>query len=502
MELLANLSLGIQAAFTPINLFYCLTGVFVGTLIGVLPGLGPIATIAMLLPATFALPPVSALIMLAGIYYGAQYGGSTTAILVNLPGETSSVVTALDGHQMAKQGRAGPALGISALGSFIAGTFSLVALMLVAPSLASVAIAFGPAEYFSLMALGLVVLTFLTQGSMAKALLMACIGIVLGLIGLDSITAQPRLTFGRMELIDGIGLVPVVMGLFGVAEVLINTEQVIKRDVINAKITQLLPNKADWKASAGPVARGTILGFFLGILPGGGAVVASFASYALEKRLSKTPERFGNGAIEGVAGPESANNAAAGGAFIPLMTLGIPPNVVMALLLGAFVIHGLQPGPLLITQNPGLFWGIVASMYIGNAMLLVLNLPLIGMWVQLLKLPYNILFPLIILFTIIGVYCSSNNVFDVYVMIAFGVIGYFMRKLGYEPAPLVLAFVLGPMLENNLRKSLILSQGDLLTFVQRPISAACLALAVVLLVGPLLPSFRKKRELVALDEGA
>ncbi len=502
MELLANLSLGIQAAFTPINLFYCLTGVFVGTLIGVLPGLGPIATIAMLLPATFALPPVSALIMLAGIYYGAQYGGSTTAILVNLPGETSSVVTALDGHQMAKQGRAGPALGISALGSFIAGTFSLVALMLVAPSLASVAIAFGPAEYFSLMALGLVVLTFLTQGSMAKALLMACIGIVLGLIGLDSITAQPRLTFGRMELIDGIGLVPVVMGLFGVAEVLINTEQVIKRDVINAKITQLLPNKADWKASAGPVARGTILGFFLGILPGGGAVVASFASYALEKRLSKTPERFGNGAIEGVAGPESANNAAAGGAFIPLMTLGIPPNVVMALLLGAFVIHGLQPGPLLITQNPGLFWGIVASMYIGNVMLLVLNLPLIGMWVQLLKLPYNILFPLIILFTIIGVYCSSNNVFDVYVMIAFGVIGYFMRKLGYEPAPLVLAFVLGPMLENNLRKSLILSQGDLLTFVQRPISAACLALAVVLLVGPLLPSFRKKRELVALDEGA
>jgi putative tricarboxylic transport membrane protein len=337
---------------------------------------------------------------------------------------------------------------------------------------------------------------------MPKALLMACIGVVLGLIGLDSITAQPRLTFGRMELIDGIGLVPVVMGLFGVAEVLLNTEQALRRDIINAKITQLLPNKADWQASAGPVARGTLLGFLLGILPGGGAVVASFASYALEKRLSKAPERFGHGAIEGVAGPESANNAAAGGAFIPLMTLGIPPNVVMALLLGAFVIHGLQPGPLLITQNPGLFWGIVASMYIGNVMLLILNLPMIGMWVQLLRLPYNVLFPLIILFTILGVYCSSNNVFDVHVMIAFGIIGYFMRKLGFEPAPLVLAFVLGPMMENNLRKSLILSQGDLWTFGNRPISAVCLAFALVLLIAPLLPALRRKRELVALDEGA
>ena len=475
---------------------------FIGTLVGVLPGIGPISAMSLLLPITLSGTPEFGIIMMAGIYYGSMYGGSTTSILVNIPGEAASVVTCIDGHQMREQGRAGPALGISALGSFIAGTFALVALMLVAPSLASVAIAFGPAEYFSLMVLGLVVLTFLTQGSMAKALLMACIGLVLGLIGLDSITAQPRLTFGRLELIDGIGLVPVVMGLFGLAEVLINTEQLIKRDIINAKITQLLPNKADWKASAGPIGRGTILGFFLGILPGGGSVISSFASYALEKRLSTTPERFGNGAIEGVAGPEAANNAAAGGAFIPLMTLGIPPNVVMALLLGAFIVHGVQPGPLMITQNPGLFWGIVASMYIGNAMLLVLNLPLIGMWVQLLKLPYNILFPMIILFTIIGVYCSSNNVFDVYVMIAFGVIGYFMRKLGYEPAPLVLAFVLGPMLENNLRKSLILSQGDLWTFVERPISAVCLAIAVVLLVGPLLPSFRRKRELVALEEGA
>ncbi|MBB4257486.1 MULTISPECIES: tripartite tricarboxylate transporter permease [unclassified Bradyrhizobium] len=502
MDTLFNVAHGFGVALLPVNLLYCFIGVFIGTLVGVLPGIGPISAMSLLLPVTLSGTPESGIIMMAGIYYGSMYGGSTTSILVNIPGEAASVVTCIDGHQMAKQGRAGPALGISAFGSFIAGTFALIALMLVAPKLASVAIAFGPAEYFSLMVLGLVVLTFLTQGSMPKALLMACIGVVLGLIGLDSITAQPRLTFGRMELIDGIGLVPVVMGLFGVAEVLLNTEQAIKRDIINTKITHLLPTREDWKASAGPVGRGTILGFFLGILPGGGAVVASFASYALEKRLSKTPERFGHGAIEGVAGPESANNAAAGGAFIPLMTLGIPPNVVMALLLGAFVIHGLQPGPLLITQNPGLFWGIVASMYIGNVMLLILNLPMIGMWVQLLKLPYNILFPLIILFTILGVYCSSNNVFDVYVMIAFGIIGYFMRKLGYEPAPLVLAFVLGPMMENNLRKSLILSQGDLWTFVQRPISGVCLVFALVLLIAPLLPSLRKKRELVALDEGA
>src|SRR6187549_97336 len=479
METLINVGHGFGIALLPINLLYCFIGVFIGTLVGVLPGIGPISAMSLLLPITLSGTPESGIIMMAGIYYGSMYGGSTTSILVNIPGEAASVVTCIDGHQMAKQGRAGPALGISAFGSFFAGTFALVALMLVAPKLASVAIAFGPAEYFSLMVLGLVVLTFLTQGSMAKALLMACIGVVLG----------------------GIGLVPVVMGLFGIAEVLLNIEQVIKRDVINTRITHLLPSKADWKASAGPMTRGTILGFFLGILPGGGAVISSFASYALEKRLSKTPERFGKGAIEGVAGPEAANNAAAGGAFIPLMTLGIPPNVVMALLLGAFVIHGLQPGPLLITQNPGLFWGIVASMYIGNVMLLVLNLPMIGMWVQLLKLPYNILFPLIILFTIIGVYCSSNNVFDVYVMIAFGIIGYFMRKLGYEPAPLVLAFVLGPMLENNLRKSLILSQGDLMTFVERPISAVCLAFAVVLLIGPLLPALRRKREMVALDEG-
>lgn len=506
MDVLANVAQGLGVALQPVNILYCFIGVFIGTLVGVLPGIGPISAMSLLLPVTLAGTPESGIIMMAGIYYGSMYGGSTTSILVNIPGEAASVVTCLDGHQMAKQGRAGPALGMAALGSFIAGTFALIALMFIAPSLASVAVRFGPAEYFSLMVLGLVVLTFLTQGSMAKALFMACIGVVLGLIGLDSINAMPRLTFGRLELIDGIGLVPVVMGLFGVAEVLTNIEQTIKRDVLATKISHLLPSKEDWKASAGPVSRGTVLGFFLGILPGGGAVVASFASYALEKRLSKTPERFGKGAIEGVAAPEAANNAAAGGAFIPLMTLGIPPNVVMALLLGAFIIHGLQPGPLMITQNPQLFWGIIASMYIGNVMLLVLNLPLIGMWVQLLRLPYNVLFPLILLFTIIGVYCSSNNVFDVYVMIAFGIFGYLMRKLGYEPAPLVLAFVLGPMLENNLRKALILSQGDLTTFILpfklRWISALCLAAAFILLITPLLPSLRKKREMVALDEGA
>jgi putative tricarboxylic transport membrane protein len=498
--MIVNVAQGFSVALQPFNLLACFIGVFIGTLVGVLPGIGPVSAMSLLLPITLAGSPEAGIIMMAGIYYGSMYGGSTTSILVNIPGEASSVVTTLDGHQMALQGRAGPALGIAALGSFVAGTFAIVALMLVAPTLAIWAVAFGPAEYFSLMVLGLVVLTFLTQGSMAKALLMACVGAVLGLIGLDSITAQPRLTFDRMELYDGIGLVPVVMGLFGLAEVLSNLERPIARQVIKTKLSQLWPNLADWKASAGPMARGTVLGFFLGILPGGGAVISSFASYALEKRLSKTPERFGRGAIEGVAGPEAANNAAAGGAFIPLMTLGIPPNVVMALLLGAFIIHGLQPGPLLMTQNPTLFWGIIVSMYIGNAMLLVLNLPLVGMWAQLLRVPYNVLFPLIVLFSIVGVYCSSNNVFDVYVMIGFGILGYLMRKTGYEPAPLVLAFVLGPMLENNLRKALILSQGDLTTFVSRPISAVCLAVAAVLLISPLLPALRRKREAVALDE--
>jgi putative tricarboxylic transport membrane protein len=454
---------------------------------------------ALLLPVTLNATPEVGIIMMAGIYYGSMYGGSTTSILVNIPGEAASVVTTLDGHQMALRGRAGPALGIAAIGSFIAGTLSIVALMLVAPTMARVAVAFGPAEYFSLMVLGLTVLAFLTQGSIAKSMLMACFGIILGLIGIDQITALPRLTFDRLELLDGIGLVPVVMGLFGVAEILSNLEKQIQREVVRARIGGLLPSREDWRRSTGPMLRGTVLGFFLGILPGGGAVISSFASYAMEKKLADNPDEFGKGAIQGVAGPEAANNAAAGGAFIPLMTLGIPPNVIMALLLGAFIIHGLQPGPLLMTQNPGIFWGIVASMYIGNIMLLILNLPLIGMWVQVLKVPYKILFPLILMFCIVGVFSSGSAVFDVFVMTLFGMLGYLMRKFGYEPAPLVLAFVLGPMLENNLRKSLILSGGDFMIFVQKPISLACLLLAATALIVPLLPALSRKREAIALD---
>jgi putative tricarboxylic transport membrane protein len=500
MDILAGLGQGFAVALQPINLLYCFIGVFIGTLVGVLPGIGPVSAMSLLLPVTLSGTPESGIIMMAGIYYGSMYGGSTTSILVNIPGEAASVVTCLDGHAMAKQGRAGPALGIAALGSFAAGTFAIVALMLVAPTLARVAIAFGPPEYFSLMVLGLTILSFLSQGSMAKALLMAAFGILLGLIGMDQITAQARLTFDRLELLDGIGLVPVVMGLFGVAEILSNLERELKREVIQARIGGLWPSLADWAAAKWAVLRGTVLGFFLGILPGGGAVIASFASYALEKKISRTPERFGKGAIEGVAGPEAANNAAAGGAFIPLMTLGIPPNVVMALLLGAFIIHGLQPGPLLMTQKPDLFWGIVASMYIGNAMLLVLNMPLIGMWVQVLKLPYRVLFPLILMFCVVGVFASGNAVFDVFVMVMFGVLGYLMRKFGYEPAPLVLAFVLGPMLENNLRKSLILSHGDFTIFIERPISATCLVLAAVALAAPLLPALARRRARVAMDQ--
>jgi putative tricarboxylic transport membrane protein len=502
VEILASVGQGFGVALQPLNLLACFIGVFIGTLVGVLPGIGPISAMSLLLPVTLSGSPEAGIIMMGGIYYGSMYGGSTTSILVNIPGEAASVVTCLDGHQMARQGRAGPALGMAALASFIAGTLAIIALMFVAPALSRVAIAFGPAEYFSLMVLGLTLLAFLTQGAILKSLIMASAGAVIGLVGLDSITAQPRLTFDRLELFDGIGLVPLVMGLFGVAEVLTNIERTLTREVIAARIGSLLPTRDDWRVSAAPIGRGTVLGFLLGILPGGGAVIASFASYALERRFSRNPERFGRGAIEGVAGPEAANNAAAGAAFIPLMTLGIPPNVVMALLLGAFVIHGLQPGPLMMTQNPGLFWGIVASMYVGNAMLLVLNLPLIGMWVQLLRLPYNLLFPLILLFSIVGVYASANNVFDIYVMTGFGVLGYLFRKFGYEPAPMVLGFVLGPMLENNLRKALILSQGELSGFLTRPISAACLFLAAALLISAVLPALRRKRDAIALEEGA
>ncbi|HEU4377928.1 MAG TPA: tripartite tricarboxylate transporter permease [Hyphomicrobiaceae bacterium] len=501
MDLLSSMALGLSVALQPINLLYCFAGVFIGTLVGVLPGIGPVAAMSLLLPVTFSAPPEAGIIMLAGIYYGSMYGGSTTAILVNIPGEAASVVTCLDGHQMARQGRAGPALGIAAMGSFIAGTLAVVGLMLVAPTLARWAVKFGPAEYFSLMVLGLSVLTYLSHGSLLKALIMACFGLVLGLIGIDSINAMPRLTFDRMELVDGVGLVPIVMGLFGIAEILSNIERSISREIFAQRITGLMPTRRDWKESAGPLARGSLLGFVLGVLPGGGAVISSFISYALEKRLSKTPETFGKGAIAGVAGPEAANNAAAGSGFIPLLTLGIPPNVVLALLLGAFIVHGLQPGPLLMLQNPNIFWGIVASMYIGNVMLLILNLPLIGMWVQVLKVPYKILFPVIVLFCLIGVYSLSNSIFDIYVMILFGVLGYLMRKLGYEPAPLVLAFVLGPMMENNLRKALIISDGSFWIFIDSKLSLACLALAALLLATAIIPLLRIRRAKIAMEPG-
>lgn len=501
MDLIGNVLNGFGVALQPINLLFCFTGCVIGTLVGVLPGVGPTAAISLLLPMTFRLNPISGIIMLAGIYYGAMYGGSTTSILVNIPGEAASVVTCLDGYQMARQGRAGPALGMSAIGSFIAGTFSVVALMVVAPPLAEAALKFGPAEYFSLMILGLTLLGFLSSGSMSKALLMAGLGIFLGTIGLDNLTGIPRFSFGSETLLDGPGLVPVVMGLFGIGEILSNLEKPIKTEIFNTKISNLLPTVRDWIESKWALVRGSIIGFFLGILPGGGAVIASFVSYAVEKRFSKTPEKFGTGMIAGVAGPESANNSAAGGAFIPMLTLGIPANPVMAILLGALIIHGIQPGPFLIKEHPDLFWGVVTSMYIGNIMLLILNLPLIGLWVRALRIPYSILFPLILLFCLIGSYSLKNSLGDVFVMIIFGVLGYLMRKYKYDTPPLVLAFVLGPIMEASLRRSLLLSNGSPFIFFQRPISAGLLLVTFLMLLSSIIPTLKKRREKIVVEIG-
>ena len=493
MDLLQNISLGFSAALVPGRLMACFFGVLIGTLVGVLPGLGPAAAIALLLPSTFHLDPTSGIIMLAGIYYGAMYGGSTTSILVNIPGEAASVVTCLDGYQMARKGRAGPALGISAFGSFIAGTISVIGLMLVAPPLAQFALSFGPPEYFSLIFCGLSILIYLASGSILKAVIMALAGLFLGLIGTDLITGNVRFTFGNITLMDGIGMVPVVMGLFGIAEVLDNLEKTIgERAIFQTSFSNLLPNKEDWKRSIGPIARGSVLGFFLGILPGGGAIISSFTSYAVEKRISRHPEEFGKGAIEGVAGPESANNAASGGAFIPLLTLGIPANVVMAIVLGALLTHGIQPGPLLMVQHADLFWGVVTSMYIGNAMLLVLNLPLIGLWVRLLRIPYMILFPLIILFCLIGAYSVNNNIDEVLIMILFGGIGYLMRKFDYEAAPLIFALVLSPLFENALRQSLLMSRGSFGIFFTRPISLVFMVIGILLFVLPMFPLIKRR----------
>ncbi len=491
MDYLHSIIYGFSVAFQPTNLLFCFWGVFIGNLIGVLPGIGPPGTIAVLLPFTMGLPPETAIIMLGGIYYGAMYGGSITSILANIPGESASVVTCLDGYQMARQGRAGPALGISAFGSFIAGTLGVLGLMLLANPLVNLALRFGPPEYFSLMCLGLTMVIYLVRGSIIKGMITAVAGFILSQVGRDIINAKARFTFGFFELDNGIGIVPTAMGLLGLSEILINLEQSTEVTVYKAKIKGLLPNLKDWKMAIGPILRGTISGFFMGILPGGGATVSSFLSYVIEKRRSKYPEQFGSGAIEGVAGPEAANNSATAGAFVTLFTLGIPSTVGGALLLGALMMHGVQTGPFMLKAHPEVFWGTIASMYLGNIMLLALNIPLIGLWVQLLKIPYRIFFPLIIVFMLIGAYNINNSPLDLYVMVIFGIIGYLFRKFDFEPAPLIMTFILGPILENSFRHSLLMSGGSFFIFLGRPISATAFAITLALLISTLRSSGRK-----------
>ena len=478
-----NLLMGIQIALQPANFFYCFIGVFIGTLIGVLPGVGPLAGISLLLPLTYGMNATSAIILLAGIYYGAQYGGSTASILMNVPGEVSSIVTCLDGHQMALRGRAGPALGIAAFGSFIAGTLGTLGLMLIANPLAKIALKFGPPEFFSLMVLGIIVLTSISRGSVVKGFIMAAFGFVLSFVGIDSVGGGQRFTFGLTHLTSGLDLGPLAIGFFGVSEIMISMEESVEGSFIKIKmkLKDYFPSLKDWRDSKGPILRGTVLGFLVGTIPGGGAILSSFASYAVEKRLSRHPEKFGSGAIEGVAGPESANNSASSGAFIPLLTMGIPSNVITALLLGALMIHGVQPGPLFLSEHSDIFWGVIGSMYIGNVILLILNIPLIPLWVQLLRIPPRILYPLILLFCILGSYSVNNNILDVYVMILCGVAGYVLRKLEYEIAPLCLAFVLGPIMENSFRQSLLISDGSFGIFVTRPIAGLTLLISALLL---------------------
>ncbi len=494
MELFHNLIYGFTVALHLQNLWYCFVGVFLGTLIGVLPGIGPVATIAMLLPITFNLPPVPALIMLAGIYYGASYGGSTTAILVNLPGESSSVVTCIDGYQMGKQGRAGPALAIAAIGSFFAGCIGTVLIALFGPPLAELAFAFGAAEYFSMMVLGLVSAVVLASGSLIKAIGMIFIGLLLGIVGTDVNSGIARYSFGISELSDGIGFVSVAMGMFGFGEIISSLERTsVDRHIEVSEVKSLMPTKQDIKMSIGPILRGTALGVVFGILPGAHTVIASFSSYTLEKKIAKDPSRFGKGAIEGVAGPESANNAAAQTAFIPLLTLGIPTGAVMALMVGAMTIQGIAPGPQVMTSKPDLFWGMIASMWLGNGMLVILNLPLVGMWVQFLKIPYRLLFPGIALFCAVGAYSLNNAAFDVGLTAVFGFFGYYASRWGCEAAPLILGFVLGPLMEENLRRAMLISRGDPSVFVTRPISLGMLLVAAALLLMIIAPQIRKKR---------
>jgi putative tricarboxylic transport membrane protein len=478
----------------PVNVLLCLIGALIGTLIGVLPGVGPIATIAMLLPITYKLDPTGALIMLAGIYYGAQYGGSTTAILVNIPGEATAVVTTLDGHQMAKQGRAGKALAIAAIGSFIAGCVATVVIAALGQPLSQLALKFGPADYFSLMVMGLIFAVVLARGSVLKALCMVALGILLSTIGSDLETGEQRLTLGMLELADGIEFATLAMGIIGFAEIMRNLENPETRNVVTGKVEGLMPTREDLKQSAAPIARGTLIGSILGILPGNGAVLGPFATYAVEKKLAKDPSRFGRGAIEGVAGPEAANNAGAQTSFIPMLTLGIPPNAVMAIMVGAMTIHGIVPGPQIMTKQPDLFWGMIASMWVGNLMLVIINLPMIGLWVKLLKVPYRLLFPAILLFCSIGIYSVNNQPFDVLITALFGVIGYLLLKLGFEPAPMLIAFVLGRLMEEKLRQAMLISRGSAWVFIERPLSATFLVVAVVLLAISLLPTLQKKRD--------
>jgi putative tricarboxylic transport membrane protein len=497
MELFSNLIFGLSVAVSLQNLVYCFIGVFVGTLIGVLPGIGPLATIAMLMPLTFSVGPVAALIMLAGIYYGAQYGGSTTAILVNLPGETAAVVTCIDGYQMARQGRAGPALAIAAIGSFFAGTVGTLLIALAGPPLAEVALRFGAPEYFALMLMGLVAAAVLAQGDMAKSLAMVAMGLLLGIVGTDVNSGVPRFSFGFNELIDGIGFVVIAVGVFAVGEIIANLGDPAERQVFTSQVINLFPTREDLKASFGPILRGTGIGAFFGVLPGTGPAIASLSSYLVEKKLAADPSRFGRGAIEGVAGPESANNADAQCKFIPMLTLGLPASGVMALMLGALTIHGIQPGPEVMNQRPELFWGLIASMWIGNLMLVVLNLPLIGLWVKMLKVPYRLLFPAIMAFSAIGIYSVNNSAFELYLTAVFGVIGFVWMKLGCSPAPMLLGFVLGPMMEENLRRALLMSRGDPSVFLSRPISLSFLIATVAILIVMAAPAVRRRRGEIA-----
>lgn len=501
MQTIESLAYGFSIFLQPVNLMYCFLGVLMGTAVGVLPGLGPAAAISLLLPMIFHAPPVGSIIMLAGICYGAMYGGSTTSILVNIPGETASVVTCLDGYQMARKGRAGPALGIAAFGSFIAGTFGVIGLMFFAPTLANFALRFGPQEYFSLGIMSLTLVTYVTRGPLLRGLMMACVGIIISMVGMDPINSKVRFTFGIADLMDGFEIPLVAMGLFGMSEVLINLSKPFeKRETLQTDIKHLLPNRQDWKDSAKPIARGTIIGFFLGILPGFGTVLPTFVSYAVEKKFSTHPEKFGTGVIEGVAGPEAANNAASSGTFIPLLSLGLPVNPSTAIILGALMILGLQPGPLLISNNPDLFWGVIASMYVGNVMLLVLNLPLIGLWVRILKIPYSILYVLIVLFCQLGAYSINNSATDVLVVNIFGFVGFLIKRYNFEGAPLILGLVLGPLMEKSLRRSLLISGGSPFTFFNRPLSALFLFVAIAFLLSSLFTKRRIAAKAIEMQE--